>query len=534
MGMKEIIKLFSEHGTFVQPEVLEYISKKKNPKDFTVSIIKGLKEYPLVLTLDDVKSIEELVSIDKEATKEENHADIEIEQYSTETEEEMEETTEEKDDNLPISKPIGISSNWKPLAKEYDPEIKILKDVTGKSLCEGNIDDFVKLFRDRYETIKRMFQSQRRGINNYIPLNKINKGYLKEVHLVGIVKDTRTTSKGHRLIEIEDEEGSATLLVLKDNRQLMKQTDEVLLDEVISVTGTISRNGSLIVLKSIAFPDININHKKNHAEESLYVAFLADPHIGSRMFMKEEWNTMIRWLNGNIGNSRQREVAGKIKYIVMPGDIVDGIGIYPNQEKELLIKDIYKQYEIIAEQLQRIPDHISIILQPGNHDAVRPAEPQPAFEKEIRDLFSGRDITFIGNPCYFSLHGIDILSYHGQSLLDYATSIPSLRYNEPGEIMKVMLRKRHLAPVYGGYTPIAPEHVDYMIIDKIPDIFATGHVHLSYIGEYRGVTLINASSWQAQTSYQKMLNFVPDPAKLPIVNLKTGNATTMDFKIGEL
>ena len=69
-----------------------------------------------------------------------------------------------------------------------------------------------------------------------------------------------------------------------------------------------------------------------------------------------------------------------------------------------------------------------------------------------------------------------------------------------------------------------------MVIEKAPDIFVTGHVHLATIGEYRGVTLINASSWQSQTSYQKMLNFVPDPAKIPIANLKTGNVTMMDFK----
>ena len=34
---------------------------------------------------------------------------------------------------------------------------------------------------------------------------------------------------------------------------------------------------------------------------------------------------------------------------------------------------------------------------------------------------------------------------------------------------------------------------------------------------------------QAQTSYQKMLNLIPDTAKLPIVDLKTGNVTMMDF-----
>jgi len=183
----------------------------------------------------------------------------------------------------------------------------------------------------------------------------------------------------------------------------------------------------------------------------------------------------------------------------------------------------------IPKQFQFIPDHISIIIQPGNHDAVRPAEPQPAFEKAIQDLFSGKEIIFIGNPSYFSLHGIEVLSYHGQSLLDFATNIKHLNYNNPIEIMKIMLKKRHLTPTYGGYTPLAPEHSDYMIIDRVPDIFVTGHVHMASVSDYRGVTLINASSWQAQTTYQKMLNFFPDPAKLPIVDLKTGNATMMDF-----
>jgi DNA polymerase II small subunit len=190
---------------------------------------------------------------------------------------------------------------------------------------------------------------------------------------------------------------------------------------------------------------------------------------------------------------------------------------------------VYRQYEALAEQFKLIPDYISIIVQPGNHDAVRPAEPQPAFEKEIQNLFSGKDITFVGNPCYFSLHGVEVLSYHGQSLLDFATNIQSLKYNEPVETMKIMLKKHHLAPTYGGYTPLAPEHSDYMIIDRVPDIFVTGHVHVATIGDYRGVTLINASSWQAQTSYQKMLNFIPDSAKLPIVDLKVGNVTMMDF-----
>jgi len=366
-------------------------------------------------------------------------------------------------------------------------------------------------------------------MRNVLPINRIRRSGIKDVQLIGIVKDIRTTVNGHRLIELEDETGTATLMALKNNKDVIQLAKEVLLDEIIGVNGRISKNGDLIIIQNIVFPDISIQNNKQRAEIPVCVAFVSDIHIGSKMFLEKEWHSFLKWLNGNLGNSRQKDVASKVKYLVVPGDVVDGIGIYPNQEEELSIRNIYRQYEALAKQFELVPDHISIIMQPGNHDAVRPAEPQPAFEKEIQDLFSGKDVTFVGNPCYFALHGVEILSYHGQSLLDFATNIQNLKYNEPIEIMKVMLKKRHLTPAYGGYTPIAPEHFDYMIIDRVPDIFVTGHVHMASIDNYRGVTLINASSWQAQTTYQKMLNFVPDSAKLPIVNLKTGNATTMDF-----
>jgi DNA polymerase II small subunit len=364
---------------------------------------------------------------------------------------------------------------------------------------------------------------------NVMPINRAKKSSVKEIQMIGIVKDVRTTVNGHRLIELEDETDVATCIALKSNHETIQMANEVVFDEIIGIKGQLSKNGDLIIIHSIVFPDISMQHEKHKSEVPVFAAFLSDIHIGSKMFMENEWQAFLRWINGELGNSRQKDVAGRIKYLVLPGDLVDGIGIYPNQEKELSITDVYRQYEALAEQFKLIPDYISIIIQPGNHDAVRPAEPQPAFEKEIQNLFSGKDITFVGNPCYFSLHGVEVLSYHGQSLLDFATNIQSLKYNEPVETMKIMLKKHHLAPTYGGYTPLAPEHSDYMIIDRVPDIFVTGHVHVAAIGDYRGVTLINASSWQAQTSYQKMLNFIPDSAKLPIVDLKVGNVTMMDF-----
>ena len=118
------------------------------------------------------------------------------------------------------------------------------------------------------------------------------------------------------------------------------------------------------------------------------------------------------------------------------------------------------------------------------------------------------------------INGITVLAYHGQSIQDFASCIPGLNQNEPTKIMKEMLRRRHLAPIYGGISSLAPERRDYLIIDYIPDIFVTGHVHVTAVDSYRGVLMINASAWQSQTDYQKMMNFMPDPGKAVVVNLK--------------
>jgi DNA polymerase II small subunit len=105
----------------------------------------------------------------------------------------------------------------------------------------------------------------------------------------------------------------------------------------------------------------------------------------------------------------------------------------------------------------------------------------------------------------------------------------NLSYDSPAEVMKTMLHMRHLAPIYGERTPIAPEREDTLVIDKIPDIFVTGHLHNTDVRYYRNVLMIQASAWQSQTSYQKMMNIQPDPAKAIVVDLQTLAAKKLNF-----
>ena len=60
--------------------------------------------------------------------------------------------------------------------------------------------------------------------------------------------------------------------------------------------------------------------------------------------------------------SESKKLAERIKYVVIAGDLVDGIGVYPNQIKELNIVDINEQYEVAAEMLTNLPDYIEVII----------------------------------------------------------------------------------------------------------------------------------------------------------------------------
>ncbi|KAA0007172.1 MAG: DNA-directed DNA polymerase II small subunit [Thermoplasmata archaeon] len=466
MDREAIISFFQQHGMLIEPEAVDYILKSG---ENVIDIFEAIEKKPLVLSLDMLKSLLEKPKIEKKAVE---------------------------------------------IKEDDEEEFKILKDVTNR-IEAGGLDGFLNVFRDRYEKIASLIR-KRHEMRSVIPIKRINRH--EDVAVIGIVRDVRSVRNGY-IAEIEDEEAWFPVFIPKD------VDSAIVNDEVIGIIG--KRKNDLLIARSIVRPEIPIMKKKNGASDG-YIVFTSDTHIGSKSFLEKKWEKFIKWLNGEIGNERQKEVAKKIKYIVISGDIIEGVGVYPKQEYDLAIEDLYEQYEEVAKRLNDVPENIKIVLQPGNHDAVRPPLPQPAFEKEIRELFDG-NVIFVGNPCYMKIDGIVILTYHGQSIQDFATTLPGLSQNEPTKIMREMLRRRHLAPMYGSITSIAPEREDYLVIDTIPDIFVTGHVHTTAVENYRGVLLMNASAWQSQTDYQKTMNFMPDPAKAIVVNMRNLMASVMTF-----
>jgi len=414
--------------------------------------------------------------------------------------------------------------------------VSILWDVKRVYSNASSCDSFVQYFRSRYEKLRNILMHRTfspRPISSLGKHRQSTEGR-GEVSIAGLVADVRTTRNGHLLIEIEDDSGSFTVLAPKDG-EVMKCANSVVLDEVIGVRGTLSSDGRLLIANEILFPDISLERAqkrldgKDEHEQTGYAVLTSDIHVGSKSFLESSWHKFVDWLNGDVGNERARAIAEDVRYLLVAGDLVEGVGIYPNQERDLSIDDVFEQYEVLASLLADIPHHIQIVLSPGNHDAVRQGEPQPALGEEVRALFDD-GIIFVGNPCLVELNGVRVLMYHGRSIPDFISSIDGLDLNDPITPMRHMLIKRHLSPVYGGSVPLVAEPEDRMVIEHVPDILHCGHVHIAGYGVHRGVRLINSGAWQAQTDYQKMRNIIPTPARVPVVELSSLKTTILNFR----
>ena len=416
-------------------------------------------------------------------------------------------------------------------AKDVDSEIEIHFDITGLSTTEGKMFDMRSCFADRLRQIRQMMivgrSLPRRPISNSEAWRNRQRYSSTdyEVTLVGLVSETRWARSGNFNFVIEDDtmQIRCSLKPPSGASNLHPALDGLMDDDVVGVSGhfLIGERNPLFLANDIPMPPLGRHSKATASEdEAVSAAFLSDAHVGSKTFLSPQWEKMIEWF-------RTDPLARTVKYFVLSGDGVDGVGIYPGQQRHLAITDLFNQYGELARLLEGLPDWVDLMILPGNHDAVRPAEPQPALDPEIQQDYS--DAVFVGNPCYFSLHGVRILSYHGKSIDDFVAGLRSVTYSTPELAMKAMLERRHLAPSWGGKTPLSPEPEDRMVISTVPDIFVTGHVHGHYAGNYKGTTMIHSSTWQDQTDYQRMLGFQPKPCILTIVNLHTHATASIPF-----
>lgn len=438
-------------------------------------------------------------------------------------------------DKIKINQISSSIKRYCPLAKEYNANYEILKDPTGKMHTSGSYEDFMELFKDRFYSFKKLMRkreniSAANNIANILRLNQVG-----EVKVIGLIISIKTTSSDNKMIQIEDLTGRINLLVKNDsiNYELFQKTNYLVNDIMIYVEGFYrpgeNNRPGIIFVRNLTEIDIPVSFNPAYSDTPLSIALISDLHIGSKKFIPKLWKRFIKFLNGEFGNQKTRDFAGKIKYIMIAGDLIDGIGIYPNQKENLEISDIYKQYEKAAELLREIPSYIKIFYSPGSHEPVHKALPQPAVPKKYINGLFDLGVICVGDPVLIQTEGVKTLSFHGDSLIDLNMSIPGLSHEQPTKSMKEILRFRHLAPSYGGKNLIAPMRKDWLVIDTIPDIFHTGHIHISGFGNYRNILLVNSGCFQNKTKYMESFGINPTPGRIGIVELDKRKITEINL-----
>ena len=526
---KHVVKELTKEGCIVDKEAAESLTEED------IEAIKQLDTTPMYITEKMLSKIREKTvevsnggtvvkqkmaepvnnkeSSEKQISNQENTGDNSSEKESKEDKEHS-----EKDNNTQTSTPVKIMDNRK--RKELRTKVEVMdeKDI---SITEKKVPEFLQYYNDRYDKMKKLLMS-RMEMQSATTINRLerrNKG--DEATTIGLVNDKYSTNSGKWIVEIEDKTESFKVLVDK------REGERIVPDEVIGVIGNMG--GDIIYANSIVRPDMPIPNGIKTTEDEVEAAYISDLHLGSKDTSHKAFDKFAHWLKS--------KDADNVGYLVIPGDIVEGVGTYPGQEEELEVTDIYKQYKLFEEWVERVPEHIQIIVSPGNHDITRLAEPQPRLpEKALPNIKDFNNVHLVQNPQTVKLHGIKSkgivnLMYHGTSFDGHVDQIKDLRekaYEDPHHVMIDLLKRRHLAPTYGTNS-VSPEDQDHLVIKEKPDVFVTGHFHSHSNENYKGTNVINASSFQRQTDFQKRVGHEPDPGKVTVINYKNRNTRVKKF-----
>ncbi|AGN01446.1 DNA polymerase II small subunit [Salinarchaeum sp. Harcht-Bsk1] len=518
-----IVRELAGHGYNVEREAVTLIASAPDPAATLAAAVEATPDDEPVVETDVVRAVRDDAREDSGSSTGLDDPNVSTGDHTTGHQVQGEVAPETEGSAPPSTTGTAATAQSTPTGdadrSTTGRSLEIAGDITGESTGTGDYADFVSLFRDRYDKLSK----QLRGRVNHRPTDTLESmpgG--SEAAIVGMVDDVRSTANGHHLLDLEDANGTFPVLITKD-RDIAEHVDEILTDEVIAVEGTISDDGGILFVDDLYFPEIPRTFEPTTADRHVQAALISDVHVGSQEFEADAWNRFADWLH--------TAEAEAIEYLLIAGDMVEGVGVYPDQDEELDVIDVYEQYETFAEHLKAVPGDVEIVMIPGNHDAVRLAEPQPAFDEELRDIMSAHDARITGNPSMVTIEGVSVLMYHGVSLDEMIAELPEEKanYDEPQKPMYQLLKKRHVAPKYGGHMRLAPEKEDYLVIDEVPDIFHTGHVHKLGYGKYRNVLAINSGCWQAQTDFQRSVNIDPDVAYAPIVDLDTLDVTIRKF-----
>lgn len=356
--------------------------------------------------------------------------------------------------------------------------------------------NFNSLFINRFEKLREIWNF-RIGPKELTDIASLKRIRYQRPRLIGGLVVEKRFENSKFYIKVEDLTGEIEVEVPKSE---FSEIEEVVNDVFLVLE--VERGERGFMAKNILLLDIPSKRLRT-AEEDLYVAVLSDLHLGSPKFERELFLEILNWLA-----EPEEKIKDRLCCVFFLGDII-------SSSEGRSIRSLYSEF---FNYLRILPPSLHKVVIPGEDDATRLALPQPAISSYYL-VGSGNiaNLHLIGNPSYVSINGVKFLCYHGQGLDDIASQISFSTSVEPARLGRVLLKHRHLAPIYGGSTPIAPEKEDLLVVSDVPDVFLIGHVHYPSEDFYKNVLIITTSSLTTDTRIER--------GRLLLINLKNLETT---------
>lgn len=416
--------------------------------------------------------------------------------------------------------PFGPGAPRSVEPKEVRPEagLRVLSPTYEDLRIEGTYEEFQAHRASRYSGIRSLLEA--RGLALRSVREVLESG--QEGYAACAVNDVRL-SDGRFVLRLEDPSGVWTAVAPAKDRRLSEKLELLARDMVVAVRA-MGRGGRLVV-RDVVFPEVSTSRNAFRGPD-IRVCVISDVHVGSSKFEREAFEEFLDWLS-------DEWEALNVKYLVVNGDLVDGVFVYPGQREELELKSLREQFAEAGRLLSRVPKEVKVVYLPGNHEPVRRALPQPPVPREFRPVLDpeGR-FEYAGNPALMELGGARLLFSHGQTMDDVIQLSSRFSYSnlreEVGEVMEVFLRCRHLAPTV-EVTPVLPLPRDPLVIEEVPDVLAMGHVHVAAVKTYRGVRMMNSGTWQGQTRLQRSVGLEPTVGTVALIDARDLSARVLKF-----
>lgn len=378
--------------------------------------------------------------------------------------------------------------------------LKITEQITWRNYYHSKFENVSKILKQRLEgpTVK---------IRDLIGE--------RHVYTYGIIDSVFITKNGNLFIELSDTTGQVKCILSKSNPQFKEFSQILMPEDIIAIEGTYNKDTGFLFIDKIILPEIFLSPRAPTVSGE--ILFIGDLHFGSKFTNLDKISRFIQYV---------KEKSKDIKAIVINGDLLDGIGVYPEQEKEqlvlegkLLCSPILQAEFMKKVFLDNLPVEIPIFILPGNHEVpfVPSVYPQYIFQQ----MSLPPNIHFVSNPSWLNIGGISILLYHGNTLVSMATRV-GIKISELSKVVTVTLRKRHLGCSQGDrQAKIMPSEEDYLYIHKVPDIVVVSHTHMAFTSEYKNIKIVNPGTFQGATPYTIRMGVDVTPPSFARLSLST-------------